>query len=649
MLKNFNLGFKQCVGFGILIVLTAFIGLTSFISIEKIKTSVINSDNQNCLLKSVFQLRLHEKNYILKNDPKEIENIFKIIVQMKTHMNETEGTLEEDKGLPGMLENYKNAFEKYVHLSEQQEKPKKIMDKAAMNFLKGSEELRTDAKRNIQNSTNFQELRKNIKIGDDQNRLVKYILTIKNYENQYLLSKNAKFAEKILKIIASINAQINRTEGTLEENKGLPGMLENYKNAFEEYVHLSQQHAKLRKIMVQAAHNFMDGCEQLKEESKNSMNATMAASKKIVIVLTALSVVVGIFLAFLITTSITAPIKKMVDCVKKLSSGDFTIVLDIDQNDEIGVMAREINTTIKKLGKMLETIISEVHTLDSSSIQLIDISRQITDGTEKAASKSDTVSAAAAEMSSNMNSVAATTEQASTSISIVATATDEMTDVINEIAKNSEQASHVSASAVTDAKYASTAVDELGNAAAEINKVTETITSISEQTNLLALNATIEAARAGEAGKGFAVVATEIKELANQTSEATGEIKSKIDNIQNSTKGTVIRIQKIAKIINDINDIIATIASAVEEQSATTKEISSSIKQASQGIAEVTENISQSSSMAGEVARDISDVHQANSEIFNNSSEINTNAEVLGKLSKRLQEQVSMFKIKKNE
>lgn len=156
-----------------------------------------------------------------------------------------------------------------------------------------------------------------------------------------------------------------------------------------------------------------------------------------------------------------------------------------------------------------------------------------------------------------------------------------MTTTINEIAQNTEKANTITGEAVSEAKGASDNVDELGSAAQEISKVTETVTEISEQTNLLALNATIEAARAGDAGKGFAVVANEIKELARQTAEATQDIKRRIEGIQDSTSGTVTKIQQISKVINDVNDIVSTIASSVEEQSVTTKEIATNVAQAS--------------------------------------------------------------------
>ena len=164
-------------------------------------------------------------------------------------------------------------------------------------------------------------------------------------------------------------------------------------------------------------------------------------------------------------------------------------------------------------------------------------------------------------------------------------------------------------------------VKELGDAAREIGKVTETITAISEQTNLLALNATIEAARAGEAGKGFAVVANEIKELAKQTADATLDISRKIDITRQSTSATAKDITEITAVIDDINEIVAQIASAVEEQSATTQEVTENLSQAFTGIGEVNANISYGATAAGEIARDITYVNSAAAEISTTASQ----------------------------
>ena len=350
---------------------------------------------------------------------------------------------------------------------------------------------------------------------------------------------------------------------------------------------------------------------------------------------------IGLFISF----SITRPIIKGVDFARGMSLGDFTATLDIDQKDEIGVLADALNKMVSNLGQMIREIAENSKTLSGSASNLSSIANQMSSGADSMSGKSNTVAASAEEMSANMTSVAAAIEQASTNVGIVATASEDMMATINEIAQNSEKARTITGEAVSQAKSASGLVEELGNAAQNIGKVTETITEISEQTNLLALNATIEAARAGDAGKGFAVVANEIKELARQTADATQQIKGKIGGIQDSTAATVTEIEQITKVIDDVNEIVSTIATAVEEQSVTTKEIVNNVQQASQGIQEVTENVTQSSTVAREIAGDISEVNQSTGEMSNSSSQVNLSAGELNNLAGQLEDTVGRFKV----
>jgi methyl-accepting chemotaxis protein len=162
---------------------------------------------------------------------------------------------------------------------------------------------------------------------------------------------------------------------------------------------------------------------------------------------------------------------------------------------------------------------------------------------------------------------------------------------IKEIAKNTSEATRIATAAVSTAESTNATIQKLGQSSAEIGQVIKVITTIAQQTNLLALNATIEAARAGEAGKGFAVVANEVKELAKETAKATEDISGKIEAIQSDTKAAVEAIGEIGTVINQINDIQNTIASAVEEQSATTNEISRNLAEAAKGGMDITRNI----------------------------------------------------------
>ena len=228
--------------------------------------------------------------------------------------------------------------------------------------------------------------------------------------------------------------------------------------------------------------------------------------------------------------------------------------------------------------KQLETALNgTVQTLASAAQELTSVSQQMASNSEETASQASVVSAAA--------------EQVSRNVGTVASAAEEMGASIKEIAKNANDAARVATSAVKVADKTNATVSKLGESSAEIGNVIKVITSIAQQTNLLALNATIEAARAGEAGKGFAVVANEVKELAKQTAKATEDIGRKIDAIQSDTKGAVEAIAQIGAIISQINDIQSSIASAVEEQTATTAEISRSVSEAALGSREIAQNV----------------------------------------------------------
>ncbi|MEQ8278782.1 MAG: methyl-accepting chemotaxis protein [Deltaproteobacteria bacterium] len=229
--------------------------------------------------------------------------------------------------------------------------------------------------------------------------------------------------------------------------------------------------------------------------------------------------------------------------------------------------------------------------LDQNLQRVNNTAEQVMRSSEELSVISDEMGSSAEETSQQANVVASAAEQVNRNVSTVATAAEEMALSVRDIAKNASDAARVATSAVSMARTTNQTISKLGESSTEIGKVIKVITSIAQQTNLLALNATIEAARAGDAGKGFAVVANEVKELAKETAKATEDISRKIEAIQNDTKSAVEAIGEIQSIINQINDIQNSIASAVEEQTATTNEISRSVGEAARGTNEIASNI----------------------------------------------------------
>ncbi len=380
------------------------------------------------------------------------------------------------------------------------------------------------------------------------------------------------------------------------------------------------------------------------------MEKVLAGAKKITytcILIGVVSVVLASLAVFFMAGTIIKPINRAVVGLKDISEGegDLTTRLPVTTQDEVGQLSKNFNKFIEKLQKMIADISQGVETLSSSSTEMSSIAKDMSNSSGQTSDRANTVAAAAEEMNANMNSVAAAMEQSSTNINTVASAADEMNSTINEIAQNAEKAREVTLSAVSKADESTGIMNELRDSAKAIGKVVETITDISEQVNLLSLNATIEAARAGEAGKGFAVVANEIKDLAKQTSDASMDIKTKIDSIQQSSAGSLASIEEISKVIAEVSEIVATIATAVEEQSAATNEISQNISQASSGIEEVNSNVNQSSTVSAEITKDISGVNESSTEISERSDQVNLSAEDLSKLAESLNEMVGRFKI----
>lgn len=312
-------------------------------------------------------------------------------------------------------------------------------------------------------------------------------------------------------------------------------------------------------------------------------------------------------------------------------------------HSEMQELAVNFNSFICKLQTILKEVVQGVVTVSSATTELSAISDQMSEGAGNVSGQSDSVAVAAEEMSANMASVAAASEQATTNMNIVASAAEEMTETISNVNKNTDEANRVTAEAVSEAESATSKVQELGLAASEISKVTEAITDISSQTNLLALNATIEAARAGEAGKGFAVVANEIKELAKQTAEATGQIKAQIEGIQNSTSDTVDQIERITTVINNVNETVTTITVAVEGQATATEEIAANVTEAAQGLQEVNENVAQSSAVSSQIAQDITMVSQSSTEMSSSGDEVKSSAAELSETAEKLKAMTEGF------
>jgi methyl-accepting chemotaxis protein len=301
-------------------------------------------------------------------------------------------------------------------------------------------------------------------------------------------------------------------------------------------------------------------------------------------------------------------VDSILDVVRAAAQGDLTLEAAVAGDGAIDQLADGLNQFLADLRANMATLAQSATSLGGSSEELSAVSTQMSGNANETAAQAGVVSAASS--------------QVSASVQTVATGIEEMGASIKEIAKNASEAARVATDAVRVAETTNATVSKLGESSAEIGQVIKVITSIAQQTNLLALNATIEAARAGEAGKGFAVVANEVKELAKETARATEEIGQKIEAIQTDTKGAVEAIGKIGGIIARINDISSTIASAVEEQTATTNEIGRNVSEVAKSSADIAQNITSVSQAAQSTTEGAGNTQQAAGELSRMAAEL---------------------------
>ncbi|GGS86489.1 hypothetical protein GCM10010156_51280 [Planobispora rosea] len=335
-----------------------------------------------------------------------------------------------------------------------------------------------------------------------------------------------------------------------------------------------------------------------------------------ILMLLAAGLLLALGLALTVSRLIVRPLAGVSGVLDAMAKGDLTQKVQVASRDEVGAMAVAVNQATDSVRQAIEALASSADTLATSSDELSGVSRQIAASADEASIQANNVAAAAGQVSSNVQTVAAGSE--------------EMGASIREIAHNANEGAKVASQAVAVAESTNTTVAKLGASSAEIGSVIKVITSIAEQTNLLALNATIEAARAGDAGKGFAVVAGEVKDLAQETAKATEDISKRVEAIQADTESAVAAIAEISTIIGKINDYQLTIASAVEEQTATTNEMNRNVADAARGSADIAGNISVLANAAHVTAEGVADSQRA--------------AANLAELSTRLHELVSRFR-----
>ena len=321
---------------------------------------------------------------------------------------------------------------------------------------------------------------------------------------------------------------------------------------------------------------------------------------------------------FYIGGSVVRRISRLQSSMTRIASGDLDAEIATKGHDEIADMASALGVLRDKRREAVrndaqsaverermakerrEELLKLAEGLEREVKAVVEL---VTGSAEKMHDTAKAMADLAGEASAEAGSAASASQQASTGVHSVASAAEELSASISEIGRKVSESAAVASAAVKEADGTRTTMRGLAGAAQKIGDVLKMIQDVAAQTNLLALNATIEAARAGAAGKGFAVVASEVKSLAAQTATATEEISGQIRSIQDATQNAVEAIEHVGSTIGRMSEIATAVASAVEEQDATTREMAHNVHQVAQSTGLVSAKVAGLANAAGETGQ----------------------------------------------
>jgi methyl-accepting chemotaxis protein len=475
------------------------------------------------------------------------------------------------------------------------------------------------------------------------------MLTMRRHEKDFILRGDEKFGDQLNDSEAEFETALAQSGMAAETKSELLALIRSYKLAFAGFL-----------VARQALDDEVEDLEQIYDRTRPTLikaadaaNARSALAerrasdfRRMLTWLTGLAAFTLAAFAIVFGRRVAGLISQMSAAMRELAAGRFDVVLPgLERTDEIGEMAQAVETFKHKAEEKAQFELAarldeDRRAADRHKAELARLA-----GAFEAAAGSviDTVSSASEELAASAHSLsdtahetrelsanaASASSEASANVELVAAATEQMIASAAETGRQVVESAGIARQAVHQARQTDDRMARLTSAADRIGSVVQLIATIAQQTNLLALNATIEAARAGQAGAGFAVVAQEVKTLAKQTADATGEIREQIAGIQTATRESVDSISEIVDIISRISEIASTVASAIELQGSATRNIAQNVRGASERTSQVAISI-------GEVANGAYRTGSASSQVLQS-------ARLLSDGNNRLKQELDKF------